>query len=79
MYASACGAMQKAGITNQLTNLSVTRAGDSTYTLSPPRWGDYSGASADPSDGSVWLGAEYATGLIPGFEYWGTAITQVSP
>jgi hypothetical protein len=79
-YASAYAAMQTTGTPNELTNLSVTRAGDYPYTISPPRWGDYSGAAVDPNDGSVWLGAEYATGIsVFGLSdpWWGTAIAHV--
>ena len=25
------------------------------------RWGDYSGIGVDPTDGSIWSGAEYST------------------
>jgi hypothetical protein len=81
-YASAYAGMQASGTPNELTNLSVTRAGDFSYTISPPRWGDYSGAAVDPIDGSVWLGAEYATGVnVLGLSdpWWGTAIAHVSP
>jgi hypothetical protein len=79
-YASAYAGMQASGSQpNELTNLSVTRPGDFPYTISPPRWGDYSGAAVDP-DGSVWLGAEYGTGVsVLGLAdpYWGTAIAHV--
>ncbi len=77
-YPSAYAAMQLSGNPNALTNLSITRAGDSAYTLSPPRWGDYSGAGVDPDDASVWLGAEYGTGASF-LKYWGTSISHVSP
>jgi hypothetical protein len=79
-YASAYAGMQLSGNPNALTNLSIIRAGDNPYTLSPPRWGDYSGAGVDPDDASVWLGAEYATGLPPVLpSYWGTAIAHAQP
>lgn len=77
-YPSAYAGMQLSGNPNALTNLSITRAGDSAYTISPPRWGDYSGAGVDPDDASVWLGAEYATGASF-LKYWGTSIAHVSP
>jgi hypothetical protein len=78
-YASAYAGMQSAGNTNLLTNLSVFRAGDSPYTISPPRWGDYSGAGVDPGDASVWLGAEYSTSIPFLGSYWGTAIAHAQP
>jgi hypothetical protein len=78
-YASAYAGMQLAGSSNVLTNLSVFRAGDSSYTISPPRWGDYSGAGVDPSDASVWLGAEYATSIPFLGSFWGTAIAHAQP
>lgn len=77
-YASAYAGMQLVGNANVLTNLSMTRAGDSPYTLSPPRWGDYSGAAVDPGDASAWLGAEYSTSWFFG-SLWGTAIAHVQP
>ncbi len=79
LYASAYAALQTAGSANVLTNLSIFQAGDSPYTISPPRWGDYSGAGVDPSDGSVWLGAEYATSIPFLGSYWGTAIAHAGP
>jgi hypothetical protein len=78
-YASAYAALQTAGNANKLTNLSRIRAGDSPYTLSPPRWGDYSGAGVDPDDASTWLGAEYATQLPFFGSIWGTAIAHAQP
>jgi hypothetical protein len=78
-YASAYAALQTAGGANVLTNLSVYQAGDSPYTISPPRWGDYSGAGVDPDDGSVWLGAEYATSIPFLGSFWGTAIAHAEP
>jgi hypothetical protein len=77
-YASAYAGEEAAGALNKLTNLSVFRAGDASYTLSPPRWGDYSGAATDSSDTGVWLGAEYATSWVFGSS-WGTGITIVGP
>jgi len=78
-YPSAYAGMQSSGKTNVLTNLSVTRPGDYPYTVSPPRWGDYSGAAVDPDGASVWLGAEYATQFSIFGSIWGTAIAHVSP
>ena len=44
----------------------------------PPRWGDYSGAAADPFDGnaSVWIAGEYTRS--DGGADWGTWIARVS-
>jgi hypothetical protein len=78
-YPSAYAGIQVAGSPNLLTNLSISRAGDYPYTISPPRWGDYSGAGVDPDDSSVWLGAEYATTAGGILNYWGTSIARVSP
>jgi hypothetical protein len=78
-YASAYAGEQFAGNTNVLTNLSVTHAGDSPYTISPTTWGDYSGAGVDPSDASVWLGAEYGTSNPILGPFWGTVITEAKP
>jgi hypothetical protein len=78
-YASAYAALQTYGSVNVLTNLSIFQAGDAPYTISPPRWGDYSGAGVDPDDASVWLGAEYATSIPFLGSYWGTAIAHAGP
>src|SRR5262249_1201963 len=78
-YASAYAGLQLAGTSNALTNFSLTRSGHSPYTISPPRWGDYSGAGVDPSDASVWLAAEYATSIPILGSYWGTAIANAQP
>jgi hypothetical protein len=78
-YASAYAGAQLVGNNNVLTNLSVAKAGDSPYTISPPRWGDYSGAAVDPSDLSVWLGAEYSTGIQILGNFWATEISEAKP
>jgi hypothetical protein len=78
-YPSAYAGIQVAGSPNVLTNLSISRAGDYPYTISPPRWGDYSGASVDPDDSTVWLAAEYATTSGGILNYWGTSIAHVGP
>lgn len=78
-YPSAYAGIQSSGSANQLTNLSVTRAGDYPYTISPPRWGDYSGAAVDPAGSSVWLGAEFATQFSIFGSMWETAIVNVQP
>jgi hypothetical protein len=80
-YASVYAGEQLAGTTNALTNLSMTRAGDSPYsvTASPTRWGDYSGAGVDPSGTSGWLAGEYATSNFIFGSYWGTAIVDAMP
>ena len=54
------------------------KAGETTYTITPPRWGDYSGASIDPRVGhtNVWLVGEYAQGA-PGSDQWGTWVGSV--
>ena len=54
----------------------LVESGGTNYTSSYYRWGDYSGASIDPSDGSkVWVGGEYATSASS--PNWGTWIAQV--
>gem|GEM_PF-3007790 len=55
--------------------------GSGTYNCSfcggDNRWGDYSGAAADPSDpADVWLAGEYAP--APGGDEWGTAIGELT-
>jgi hypothetical protein len=55
----------------------LLKAGEAAYNISPPRWGDYSGASVDAETGSpdVWLGGEYAQAANGG--QWGTWIASV--
>lgn len=55
----------------------LLKLGETAYTITPPRWGDYSGASVDPTSGSlnVWLTGEYAQ-AITGANQWGTWIAQ---
>jgi len=54
----------------------VYRQGTNLYDHSPGqrRWGDYSGTAIDPSDGSIWVIAEYAVSPNPSFR---TAVGQV--
>jgi hypothetical protein len=55
----------------------LMKAGETAYTISPPRWGDYSGASPDPNTTNmVWLAGEYAQGTA-GSDQWATWIAQV--
>ncbi len=50
--------------------------GENPYTPFASRWGDYSGASIDPSDpGTIWVAGEYAR--IQGGSEWGTWIAPV--
>ena len=54
--------------------------GENAYTPFANRWGDYSGASIDPSDsGTIWVAGEYAR--VEGGSEWGTwlAPVQMSP
>jgi hypothetical protein len=52
------------------------KTGEAAYTISPPRWGDYSGASSDPlTPNMVWLAGEYAS-AISGGSQWATWIAR---
>jgi Legume lectin domain/SdrD B-like domain/Bacterial pre-peptidase C-terminal domain/Bacterial Ig-like domain len=52
-------------------------AGTATYEDFAFRWGDYSGIGIDPTDGSIWSGAEYSTSLLAGFPAnWATYISH---
>jgi hypothetical protein len=54
----------------------LIQRGKTNYTSSYHRWGDYSGASVDPSDGTkIWVAGEYATSASS--PNWGTWIAQV--
>jgi hypothetical protein len=73
IYASG----QPATAPNTFQMPKLVKAGETSYTISPPRWGDYSGASPDPlATNMVWLSGEYAQG-ITGSEQWSTWIAQV--
>jgi hypothetical protein len=79
-YISVYGATQHfSDPSDTLRTPVLLKSGARAYTESA-RWGDYSGAGFDPSNGSVWLGGEYSTScgfLIP--SCWGTWIENVSP
>jgi methionine-rich copper-binding protein CopC len=52
-------------------------AGTATYSDFAFRWGDYSGIGVDPTDGSIWTGAEYATSALVGDPAnWATYISH---
>jgi methionine-rich copper-binding protein CopC/protocatechuate 3,4-dioxygenase beta subunit len=54
-------------------------AGTATYSDFAFRWGDYSGISIDPVDGSIWSGAEYSTSALAGQPAnWATFISHFS-
>lgn len=56
----------------------VVKQGVASYTgfdTAPYRWGDYSGAAVDPSDGSIWVAGEYSASSTTGD--WGTFIAQL--
>jgi HYDIN/CFA65/VesB-like, Ig-like domain len=54
----------------------LIESGQANYLSTYHRWGDYSGASVDPTDGSqVWVGGEYATAATS--PNWGTWIAEV--
>jgi hypothetical protein len=54
----------------------AVKAGETAYTISPPRWGDYSGASVDPTNpNTVWLAGQYAQS-VSGGNQWATWIAQ---
>ena len=52
--------------TGTMETPALAKAGDATYSDFAFRWGDYSGIAIDPTDGSLWSGAEYATSLLSG-------------
>ena len=79
-YISVYGSVQK--ITDTAAPLEspvLLKSGAKAYTESA-RWGDYSGAGFDPSDGTVWLGGEYPTSCGSIIKScWGTWIANVQP
>jgi hypothetical protein len=77
IYASAHNVTDGAGT---LQTPILVEMGLAAYDPSPnaPRWGDYSGAAADPFDGgaSVWVAGQYTRS--DGGSDWGTWIARVS-
>jgi hypothetical protein len=59
-----------------LQSLTLLHAGDKAYTQQT-RWGDYSGAATDSTDGTVWVAGEYATSDIFSTSMWGTWISRI--
>jgi hypothetical protein len=75
---SVYGASRAAGDpVNQLSSLSIVHGGDTPYTISPPRWGDYSGVGVDPNDSTMWIAGEYATTCFLFGSCWGTWVASV--
>lgn len=62
---------------NQLTSWALVHQGDTPYTLSPPRWGDYSGVGVDPNDSTMWTAGEYAANCLLFGTCWGTWVASV--
>src|SRR5262249_35268583 len=57
----------------------LAKAGTATYSDFAFRWGDYSGISVDPTDGTIWSGLEYSTSLLSGDPAnWATWISHFS-
>jgi hypothetical protein len=77
VYASGHNVTDAAGTIQTPT---LVQSGLAAYDPSPtaPRWGDYSGAAADPFDGgaSVWVAGQYTRS--DGGADWGTWIARVS-
>jgi hypothetical protein len=83
-YVGVYASGQLTGAPNTFQMAVQVKAGETAYTASPPRWGDYSGASADPITAYlVWIAAQYAQYIPPvppatvGGNQWGTWIAQV--
>ena len=76
MYAAVYASGQRAGAGNSFQDPVLIKAGENSYTPSSSRWGDYSGASIDPSSpGTVWVAGEYARS--EGGAEWGTWVAPV--
>jgi methionine-rich copper-binding protein CopC len=52
--------------TGTMETPALAHAGTATYSDFGFRWGDYSGISIDPTDGTIWSGMEYSTSLLSG-------------
>ena len=77
-YASVYAAMQLSGDqANTAGHYGLVHAGDAPDTMSPPRWGDYSGAGVDPDDTTFWIAGEYATSDPFFGSIWGTWVASV--
>jgi hypothetical protein len=76
-YVGVYASGQLAGVPNTFQMPALVKAGETSYTISPPRWGDYSGASPDPLTAKmVWLAGQYAQSITGG-DQWATWIAQV--
>jgi hypothetical protein len=78
VYTSAHNVTDGAGTLQTPILVKLGLAAYDPSSLNPPRWGDYSGAAADPFDGgaSVWVAGEYMRS--DGGSDWGTWIARVS-
>jgi hypothetical protein len=76
-YVGVFAGGQATGNSGTFQNPITVKSGESAYTISPPRWGDYSGAAVDPTVGSanVWLVGEYSKTASDGSDEWGTWVS----
>lgn len=73
--AAAYSGRSAADAAGTMRGFGIFKPGTATYSLGEDsRWGDYSGASLDPSGSSIWLMGEYAKQI----NVYGTAIAQVN-
>jgi len=75
-YPSAYAGSKVAGSPKCATNLSISRAGDYPYTISPPRWGDTSGASVRSRRFHRMARSRICNDRGRDPEYWGTSIAM---
>ena len=69
-YAGIYASGQLAAAPNTFQVPLLVKAGEAAYTTSPPRWGDYSGASLDPIQPTrAWTAAEYAQSIAGGTQF----------
>jgi hypothetical protein len=77
-YVGVYASGQPVGSPNTFQMPVLVKSGETSYTVSPPRWGDYSDASVDPTNThTVWIGGEYAQSLTGEGNQWATWIAQV--
>jgi hypothetical protein len=76
-YVGVYAGGQRFGSPSTFQSPVLLKAGEAPYDITPPRWGDYSGASSDPTPESLynWLAGEYAQAANGG--QWGTWISSV--
>jgi len=80
-YPSAAYVFMGAGW-KSFSNVHILAQGNTHYSTSSTRWGDYSWAILDPSGKSFWMATEYippkSSQTVDGVSNWGTRVVEIS-